>query len=72
MSDSFSGPAAVSRFRKNYRRLSAEEQALVDLIKDEAAALENSLLSAPHSREVSLALTKLEEAVMWAVKGITS
>lgn len=39
-------------------------------IKYKAEGLESCLLTLPHSRDRSLALTKLEECVMWAVKGI--
>lgn len=62
-------------FRKEYRKLSDAEQALVDLLKDQAEAIEltfNRVTSTSRNcREMALARTKLEESVMWAVKGIT-
>lgn len=61
----------MSRFRKKYRALSNAEQGLVDRIKDKAEALEKEFDHIPASRESALAFTKLEEAVMWAVKGVT-
>ena len=61
-------------FRKQYRELSTEEKARLEQLKDKAQELhdifENSITSTDH-REIALAKTKLEEAVMWAVKGIT-
>jgi hypothetical protein len=59
-------------FRKTYRPLSNDEKLSLDWIK---IAAENMLANleahcrAP--RELALAKTKLEESVMWAVKGIT-
>lgn len=62
----------VSRFRPRYRALSTEEKDLHDAIKERAADLEELFGQLRPSREVSLALTKLEESIMWAVKGLTS
>ena len=62
----------MSTFRKQYRSLSDIESRFVDDIKTRAEALESMIImSQEHSRERALALTKLEEAVMWAVKGVT-
>lgn len=61
----------MSRFRKEYRELSVREQNLLWDIKRAAEELEASIEPAPDGREKSIALTKLEEAVMWAVKGVT-
>lgn len=61
----------VSRFRPRYRALDPAEIALHDAIKDAASALETLIESTPLSRERSIAITKLEEAIMWAVKGLT-
>jgi hypothetical protein len=61
----------MSVMRKVYRELSAEEKALVELIKDKAEELHGILGGAPPSREIALAKTNLEQAVMWAVKAIT-
>jgi predicted transcriptional regulator len=59
-------------FRPVYRELTQEEQALLLKVKQAAATVGNYLDEAKASREISLAKTKLEEAVMWAVKGITT
>lgn len=40
-------------------------------IKDKANDLYEVLNSLENSREISLAKTKLEESVMWAIKSIT-
>jgi hypothetical protein len=60
-------------FRKEYQPLSDEKKTWIALIKENAATLERNLkASSKQSRELSLALTKLEECVMWATKGITA
>lgn len=58
-------------FRKQYRPLSDGEKATMDLIKTHAEGLLEVLNRLPRSREQSLAVTNLEQAVMWAVKGLT-
>ena len=66
-------------FRKQYRQLSDAEKDYLEAIKDKAHELYLLLERNPHeapgviraSREISLAKTKLEEAVMWAVKDVT-
>ena len=60
-----------SRFRPVYRELTAEEVAVLRDIKVEASVMETLFENVPNGREKSLALTKLEESVMWAVKGLT-
>lgn len=78
---------ALDVFHPVYRELSDEEKDLMAQVKSKASELYELFVkvqfpdgdmtpsSAPKStnngREVSLAKTKLEEAVMWAVKGIT-
>lgn len=61
----------MSVFRPQYRQLTAHEARLVNEIKDKAGELLSLMDAAPVGREYSIAKTKLEEAVMWAVKGIT-
>jgi hypothetical protein len=61
----------MSVFCKEYRQLSPNETVAVGEIKDVAHDLYERLQKVPLGREKSLALTKLEECVMWAVKGIT-
>ena len=61
-----------SRFRNTYRTLTADEAARIGNIKVMAERLEEAIDSIPDGREKSLALTKLEEAVMWACKALSS
>lgn len=62
----------VSRFRPIYRALSDDEKALHDEIKAKAEELEALFSRVKGSRYSALALTALEQAVMWIVKGLTS
>jgi len=57
-------------FRPEYRKLTDTEKQTVARIKDKAAELAVEFFPTD-GREKSLAMTKLEEAVMWAVKGVT-
>ena len=57
--------------RHTYRTLSEPEKAAMAAVKDAGAALEALITGLGDSRELSLAKTKTEEAVMWAVKHIT-
>lgn len=59
-------------FRPKYRELNDDEKDFLGDVKARAGALGELLDQIPQSREVSLAKTKLEECVMWAVKGITA
>lgn len=63
----------VSRFRPRYRALSNAEKALHDEIKNKAAELE-ALYDRinPEGRYAELAITALEQSVMWIVKELTS
>jgi hypothetical protein len=63
---------AVSRFRPRYRALTDEEKTLHDAIKDKAAELEVLFAKVKPGRYNSLAITSLEESVMWVVKELTS
>lgn len=70
--DSTSDERTVNNvMRHTYRVLSDEEKAQMQAIKDKGLELHNLLESVGQSRELSLAKTKTEEAVMWAVKHIT-
>lgn len=63
---------AEDTFRKTYKTLTKEDQLALGAVKSTAEGFEVALKSFVHpGRELSLALTKLEECVMWAVKGIT-
>lgn len=63
---------ANNAVRHQYRVLTDDEKAGMVAVKD-AGALMLTLIDrhAPSGREAALARTKVEEAVMWAVKGIT-
>lgn len=58
--------------RHGYRVLSDEEKAQMQQVKDDGLALWELFDRIGNSREISLAKTKIEEAVMWAVKHITA
>jgi len=58
--------------RHAYRVLSDAEKANMQAIKDEGLKFLELVSGLGNSREISLAKTKIEEAVMWAVKHITA
>ena len=63
---------ANNAVRHNYRVLSdAEKQQMVEL-KDLVAALITKCNEIGKSRELALAITNAEQAVMWAVKHVTA
>lgn len=62
----------VSRFRPTYRALTDDEKALHDQIKEKAAQLEALFAQVKPGRYNSLAITALEQSVMWVVKELTS
>lgn len=62
----------VSRFRPTYRALTDDEKALHDEIKSKAVELEALFSRVKAGRYNSLALTALEQSVMWVVKELTS
>jgi hypothetical protein len=57
--------------RRQYRVLGDAEQAQMAAIKDKGAELLVLIDSIGSSRELSIAKTKTEEAVMWTVKHVT-
>lgn len=57
-------------FRINQRKLTEAEREHIDDVKSIGQALHN-VFAEIDNREIRIAKTKLEEAVMWAVKGIT-
>ncbi len=63
---------ANNAVRHQYRVLSDDEKAQMVAIKDAGAALLQQIEKAGNSRELSIAKTKTEEAVMWAVKHVTA
>lgn len=58
--------------RHAYRVLTDDEKATMQKIKDDGLVLHDYFSSIGNSRELSLAKTKIEEAVMWAVKHVTA
>lgn len=70
-------------FRKQYRPLNDAEKVYLDALKDKAQELYDLLEQGPNglpgpvgtcgrtSRELALAKTNLEQAIMWAVKDVT-
>ena len=70
--DSTSDERTVNNvMRHAYRVLSDLEKAQMQTIKDKGLELHELIKSVGTSRELSIAATKTEEAVMWAVKHIT-
>jgi len=57
--------------RHEYRVLSDTEKQAMQAIKDKGLELHNLIENVGQSRELSIAQTKTEEAVMWAVKHLT-
>ena len=58
--------------RHQYRPLTDDEKKSVSDVKDATREFGAVLDSLPPSRERSIAITKLEEASMWAVRGLTA
>jgi hypothetical protein len=63
---------ANNMVRHQYRVLDDAEKAAMLKVKDDGAELIAYLDRLGQSRELSIAKTKIEEAVMWAVKHITA
>lgn len=63
---------ANNAVRHQYRVLSDAEKAQMVEIKDMGAAFLAKIDEIGTGREYSLAKTKIEEAVMWALKGLTA
>ena len=64
--------APVSRFRPTYRALTDEEKQLHDALKSKAAELEALFTQVKPGRYNALAVTSLEQSIMWIVKELTS
>lgn len=62
----------VSRFRPRYRALTDDEKTLHDVLKDKAAELEALFEKVKPGRYNALAITALEQSLMWIVKELTS
>lgn len=62
----------VSRFRPTYRALTDDEKKLHDELKSKAVELEQMFAQVKPGRYNALAMTSLEQAIMWIVKELTS
>jgi hypothetical protein len=62
----------TSRFRPRYRPLTDAEKSLHDALKNKAAELEALMSQVKPGRYNSLAITALEQSIMWVVKELTS
>lgn len=70
--DSTSDERTVNNvMRHEYRVLTDDEKTQMKLFKDMGLEFVESCDAVGSSRELSLAKTKMEEAVMWAVKDLT-
>jgi hypothetical protein len=63
---------ATTMFRPRYRALTDEEKALHDEIKNKAQELANLYGQIDEGRYNSLAMTSLEQSVMWIIKQLTA
>ena len=66
------GRTANNGARHGYRVLTDNEKQLMVDVKDLGVEFLTKLSELPQGRETALARTKIEEAVMWAVKGLTA
>lgn len=58
--------------RAKFTEATKEQQDKIDLIRSSFSNIYDVIdINCKNSRETSLAITKLEEAQMWAIKGIT-
>lgn len=71
MNSTEDGRTTNNVMRHEYRVLGESEKEQMAAIKDSGLIMFELINSMGTSRELSLARTKLEEAVMWAVKHIT-
>jgi len=63
---------SANAVRHNYRVLTDKEKELMATVKSCGQELLDLIAECGNSRELSIAKTKTEEAVMWAVKHITA
>lgn len=64
-------PRQPGTFREQYRNLTPTQSNAIEEIKGLSSSLHVRLESVSDPRMKAIAKTKLEECVMWAVKGIT-
>ncbi len=63
--------SAPNVMRQTYRTLTDDEKAQMLTVKDKGQDFYDYVGSLGTSRELALARTKIEEAVMWATKHLT-
>jgi hypothetical protein len=63
--------ANIDTVRSTYKELTGEQTFQIASVKEIGQELIDLLNTVPMSREIALALTKVEESVMWAVKGLS-
>lgn len=61
----------LSRFRPKYRALTEDEKALHDEIKSKAVEMEALFARVKAGRYNALAMTSLEQSIMWIIKELT-
>lgn len=66
------GKTTKNDVRQEYPEISNRQKRLIAKVKDIGLELMDTFDESRPSRELSIAKTKVEEAIMWAVKGISS
>lgn len=60
-------------FRRSQKKLTAKQREAIDDLKNQAMLLHHEMVElCPDGREKSLALTRLEESIMWATKSLSA
>lgn len=67
----------MDTFRRHYKPLTDEQKVWGEQVKDAAEKLLEAIdrpraADFPGNREIAIAKTNLEQAIMWAIKGITA
>lgn len=66
------GDVIIMNDKAKFTKVSKEQEDRIELIRNSFSNMYDVLdINCKKNREVSLAYTKLEEAQMWAIKGIT-
>jgi hypothetical protein len=59
-----------NKFKVIYENLNPDEITMIEEMKDTASKLCDLFYATQANREMALALTNLEQAMMWAIKGV--
>lgn len=65
-------PLEANIMRHEYKTLTRDELDSINMVKNQGLAFYAILNGCKPGREISIAKTKIEEAVLWAVKGLTA